>query len=212
MLIARADVTGLVLAGGRGSRMGGVDKGLQPFRGRPLAAFAIERLQPQVGALIVNANRHLDAYAQFGLPTVADAQGDFAGPLAGMLAGLRICRTPYLATVPCDTPGFPLDLVSRLAAALDARAVRIAMAATREASGEVQPQPVFCLLPVALRDDLAHALSGGERKIDRWMARHGCTQVVFDDEHAFFNVNTLEDLAALDPTPSAPRQQGRTTP
>lgn len=207
MVIARADVTGLVLAGGRGSRMGGVDKGLQPFRGRPLAAYAIERLRPQVGALVVNANRHLEAYALFGLPAVADAQGDFAGPLAGMLAGLRICQTPYLATVPCDTPGFPFDLVSRLAAALDAPGVRIAMAATRDARGRIQPQPVFCLLPVSLRDDLASALADGERKIDRWTARHGCAQVVFDDEHAFFNVNTLEDLAALDPTPNPSRPQ-----
>lgn len=205
MVITRAQVTGLVLAGGRGSRMGGVDKGLQPFRGRPLAAHAIERLQPQVGALVVNANRHLEAYAQFGLPTVADAQSDFAGPLAGMLAGLRICRTPHLATVPCDTPGLPLDLVSRLAAALDAPGVCIAMAATRDASGRIQPQPVFCLLPVALCEDLASVLASGERKIDRWMARHGCAQVVFDDEQTFFNVNTLEDLAALDPAPSSSR-------
>lgn len=198
MVIEPARVTGLVLAGGRGSRMGGVDKGLQPFRGRPLAAHAIERLRPQVGALIVNANRHLEAYAQFGLPTVADAQGDFSGPLAGMLAGLRICETAFLATVPCDTPGFPLDLVQRLAAALAAPQPAIAMAATRDASGRVQPQPVFCLLPVVLRDDLADALAAGERKIDRWMARHGCAQVVFDDEQAFFNVNTLDDLDALD--------------
>jgi len=204
MVIERARVTGLVLAGGRGSRMGGVDKGLQPFRGRPLAAYAIERLQPQVAAIIVNANRHLEAYAQFGLPAVADAQGDFAGPLAGMLAGLRCCQTPYLVTAPCDTPGFPLDLVHRLAAALNAPGVRIAMAATRDGSGRIQPQPVFCLLPMALRDDLADALAGGERKIDRWTARHGCVQVVFDDEKAFFNVNTLEDLDALDQGLPAP--------
>ena len=198
MVIERARITGLVLAGGRGSRMGGVDKGLQPFRGRPLAAHAIERLQPQVAAVIVNANRHLDAYAQFGWPTVVDAQGDFSGPLAGMLAGLRCCETDYLATVPCDTPQFPFDLVHRLAAAIGAPQACIAMAATRDASGRVQPQPVFCLLPVALRDDLAEALARGERKIDRWMARHGCVQVVFDDEQAFFNVNTLDDLDALD--------------
>lgn len=202
MDIERARVTGLVLAGGRGSRMGGVDKGLQPISGKPLVAFAIERLRPQVSALIVNANRHLDAYARFGLPTVADAQGDFSGPLAGMLAGLQICQTDYLATVPCDTPGFPLDLVQRLGSALQASQARIAMAATRDAGGRMQPQPVFCLLPVALRADLAEALARGERKIDRWMAPHGCVQVVFDDERAFFNVNTLADIDALGGQPT----------
>jgi molybdopterin-guanine dinucleotide biosynthesis protein A len=208
MVIERARVTGLVLAGGRGSRMGGVDKGLQPFRGRPLVAQAIERLRPQVGALIVNANRHLHAYEALGVPTVPDAQADFAGPLAGMLAGMRHCQTPYLVTVPCDTPGFPPDLVQRLAAALEPPQHCIAMAATRDGSGRVQVQPVFCLLPVSLGDDLAAALAGGERKIDRWTALHGCAQVVFDDEQAFFNVNTLQDLDALDRSWPAPPERG----
>lgn len=199
MVIEARQVTGLVLAGGRGSRMGGVDKGLQLHRGQPLAWHAIERLRPQVGALIVNANRHVDQYAQFGAPTVADAQADFAGPLAGMLAGLTLCRTPYLVTVPCDTPAFPSDLVQRLADALDTQGAGIAMAATRDARGELQRQPVFCLMPATLRDDLADYLARGERKVDRWAARHGLVQVAFDDEQAFFNVNTRDDLDALDP-------------
>ncbi len=198
MVIEARHVTGLVLAGGRGSRMGGVDKGLQLHRGRPLAWHAIERLRPQVGALIVNANRHVDQYAQFGAPTVADAQADFAGPLAGMLAGLSLCRTPYLVTVPCDTPLFPADLVRRLADALDAPGAQIAMAATRDAQGALQRQPVFCLMAASLRDDLAAELARGERKIDRWAARHGLMEVAFDDEQAFFNVNTRDDLDALD--------------
>jgi molybdopterin-guanine dinucleotide biosynthesis protein A len=198
MVIEAQQVTGLVLAGGRGSRMGGVDKGLQLHRGRPLIWHAIERLRPQVGALIVNANRHVDQYAQFGAPTVADAQADFAGPLAGMLAGLSLCRTPYLVTVPCDTPAFPSDLVRRLANALDTPGVQIAMAATPDAAGALQRQPVFCLMTATLRDDLAEALARGERKIDRWAARQGLVEVAFDDEQAFFNVNTREDLDSLD--------------
>jgi molybdenum cofactor guanylyltransferase len=199
MVIEARRVTGLLLAGGRGSRMGGVDKGLQLHRGRPLAWHAIERLRPQVGALIVNANRHVDEYASFGAPTVADAQADFAGPLAGMLAGLSLCRTPFLVTVPCDTPAFPPDLVRRLADALDdTPGAQIAMAATRDAQGVLHRQPVFCLMAVSLRDDLAAELARGERKIDRWAARHGLAEVAFDDEAAFFNVNTRGDLDALD--------------
>jgi len=198
MVIAPDDVTGLVLAGGRGSRMGGIDKGLQPYRGRPMAWHAIERLRSQVGSVIVNANRHAEEYARFGCPVVADAQADYPGPLAGMLAGLASCRTRYLVTVPCDTPAFPLDLVHRLAAALNTPAERIAMAATRDPGGRLQRQPVFCLMCASLRDDLASSLGAGERKIDRWAARHGCIDVPFDDEAAFFNVNTPDDLQRLD--------------
>lgn len=196
-----ADITGLVLAGGRATRMGGVDKGLQPHRGVPLARHALERLRPQVGALLVNANRHLEAYRAWGVDVLPDAQADFAGPLAGLLAGLRAARTRWLVSVPCDTPGFPADLVARLTAAAQAEDADIALAATREADGRLQPQPVFCLLRTALAASLQAFLDGGQRKIDRWTAQHRCATVVFDDADAFFNANTLDELAALQRNP-----------
>lgn len=190
------DITGLVLCGGRGSRMGGVDKGLQTLEGMPLALHALMRLRPQVGELMINANRNLAAYESLGVPVWPDPIGDYPGPLAGWLAGLEQCETPYLVTVPCDSPNFPDNLVARLAAALQADDAEIAMAATRE-DGQVQLQPVFCLLQSQLMESLVAALHAGERKIDRWTAKHRCVQVVFDDADAFFNANTLQDLARL---------------
>jgi molybdenum cofactor guanylyltransferase len=194
-------ITGLVLAGGRGSRMGGADKGLQVLDGRPLAVHALERLKPQVGALMVNANRHLDTYRTLGLQVVTDVNSDFAGPLAGMLAGLLQATTPWMVTVPCDSPRFPADLVARLADAARSAGTPVAIAATRSAYGALQPQPVFCLIATRLRDDLAAYLASGERKIDRWTARHGQAVAVFDDEAAFANANTAEELAALSAQP-----------
>lgn len=201
-------ITGLVLAGGRGSRMGGADKGLQVLDGRPLAVHALERLKPQVGALMVNANRHLDTYRTLRLQVVTDLNNDFAGPLAGMLAGLVQATTPWVATVPCDSPRFPADLVARLADAARSAGTPVAIAATRSADGALQPQPVFCLIATRLRDDLAAYLASGERKIDRWTARHGQAVAVFDDEAAFANANTAEELAALSAQPGgAPHAQ-----
>jgi len=191
-----AQITGLVLAGGRGSRMGGVDKGLQPYRGMPLAMHALLRLQPQVGATMINANRNLSAYESMGVPVWPDPVADFAGPLAGMLAGLEQCGTPYLVTVPCDTPEFPEDLVARLSAALAAEHAEIAMAAARE-QGELRNQPVFCLLQAGLLESLAAFLQSGHRKIDRWTAQHRCVVVEFPDLQAFFNANTPQDLQQL---------------
>jgi molybdopterin-guanine dinucleotide biosynthesis protein A len=190
------DITGLVLAGGRGSRMGGVDKGLQNFRGLPLAMNALLRLQLQVGHVLINANRNLAAYESMGVPVWPDPIGDFAGPLAGWLAGLERCETPYLVTVPCDTPNFPTDLVERLAAALVAEGADIAMAATLE-DGQVQVQPVFCLLKTELMESLVAYLHAGQAKIDRWTAQHRCATVVFDDAAAFANANTVQELAQL---------------
>jgi molybdopterin-guanine dinucleotide biosynthesis protein A len=194
--IARADITGLVLAGGRGSRMGGVDKGLQDHLGRPLAQHALQRLAPQVGPLLINANRNLDAYAAMGVPVCADVLPDYAGPLAGFMAGLEHCTTPWLVTVPCDSPLFPIDLVTRLVAALTEADADIAMAATLE-GGALQVQPVFCLMKASLKDSLAAFTQGGQRKIDRWTAQHRCAKVRFDDAHAFFNANTLSELQQL---------------
>jgi molybdopterin-guanine dinucleotide biosynthesis protein A len=196
MTIAKSEITGIVLAGGRGSRMGGVDKGLQNHRGVPLALHALLRLQPQVGEMMINANRNLAAYESMGVPVWPDVQADFAGPLAGMLVGLERCETPYLATVPCDTPNFPLDLVDRLAQALEAEGAELAMAATRE-DGLVMPQPVFCLLKAELLESLVKFLHGGQRKIDRWSAQHRVATVVFDDASAFDNANTIEELQRL---------------
>jgi molybdopterin-guanine dinucleotide biosynthesis protein A len=196
MSLNKDEITGIVLAGGRGSRMGGVDKGLQNHQGVPLALHALLRLQPQVGEVMINANRNLGAYESMGVPVWPDAQSDFLGPLAGVLVGLERCETPYLVTVPCDTPNFPLDLVQRLSLALVAEDVDIAMAATRE-SGQTMAQPVFCLLKATLLESLVKFLHGGQRKIDRWTAQHRVATVVFDDAAAFDNANTVEELQRL---------------
>lgn len=194
--IPREQITGLVLAGGRGSRMGGVDKGLQNHRGLPLALHALLRLQPQVGEAMINANRNLAAYESMGVPVWPDALPDFPGPLAGLMTGLEHCETPYLVTVPCDTPNFPDDLVARLADALVAADAEIAMAETLE-DGEVRTQPVFCLVKAALAESLVTFLHAGERKVDRWTGQHRTVTVRFDDAAAFFNANTPDELARL---------------
>ena len=196
-MIPPEDITGLVLAGGRGSRMGGVDKGLQNHHGMPLALHALLRLGQQVGATMVNANRNLAAYESMGAPVWPDALPDYPGPLAGFLAGLEHCETPWLVTVPCDTPDFPADLVARLAAAAQEQQADIAIAATREPDGSLQSQPVFCLMRASLLESLVRATAAGERKIDRWAKQHRCAEVVFDDADAFFNANTLAELRSL---------------
>lgn len=198
MAIAREDITGLVLAGGRGSRMGGVDKGLQAHRGVPLALHALLRLAPQVGHVMINANRNLDAYEAMGVPVWPDPLADYPGPLAGLLAGLEQCQTRWLVSVPCDSPDFPADLVLRLADALVREDAEVALAATRAADGTLKAQPVFCLLDAALLESLIAYLQAGERKIDRWTARHRCVLVPFEDEAAFFNANTLDELRTLE--------------
>jgi molybdenum cofactor guanylyltransferase len=204
-------ITALVLAGGRGSRMGGVDKGLQNFRGMPLAMHALMRLQMQEGGLIelamVNANRNLSAYESLGASVWPDAQPtEFAGPLAGFLTGLERCESPYLLTVPCDTPLFPLDLAQRLLQALEQGDADIAVASAPETdeSGQskVRPQPVFCLLKSELMESLVAFMQGGGRKIDAWTAQHAQVHVAFDAAHddarAFANANTLAELQALE--------------
>ncbi len=200
-MIDTDQITGLVLAGGRGSRMGGVDKGLQPYHGLPLALHALLRLAPQVGTAMINANRNLAAYESFGVPVWPDATDEFAGPLAGFLAGLERCETPFLATVPCDTPDFPTDLIARLAAGLAAADADIAMVrCTDPEQPEAGPraQPVFCLMRTALLESLVAFLHGGGRKIDRWTAQHRIALVDFDDAAAFCNANTLTELRALE--------------
>lgn len=205
-MIHSHQITGLVLAGGRGSRMGGADKGLQNFNGTPLALHTLLRLQMQEGELLaeqmINANRNLAAYEAFGVPVWPDTLDDYAGPLAGFMTGLERCETPYLLTVPCDTPLYPLDLAVRLAQAFEKDDTEIAMAAAREEDGQLRAQPVFCLLKVDLLESLTAFTQGGGRKIDRWTAQHRTVMVPFDrpadDPRAFFNANTLAELHALE--------------
>ena len=203
-MIDISEITGVILAGGRGSRMGGVDKGLQNFNDVPLALHTQLRLSPQVGELLINANRNLAAYESFGVPVWPDAAslGDFAGPLAGFLTGLERCETAFMMTVPCDTPLFPHDLVLRLAAALEAEDADIAMAAAREEDGQLRPQPVFCLMHTDLLESVVRFTHGGGRKIDAWTALHKTVLVPFDlpgdDPKAFFNANTLAELHQLE--------------
>jgi molybdopterin-guanine dinucleotide biosynthesis protein A len=209
------DITGLVLAGGQGTRMDGADKGLQPFQGHPLAWHALHRLQPQVGALLVSANRNPQEYAALALPFAApvlpDSLNDYAGPLAGFLAGLAHCRSPWLLTVPCDTPRFPADLALRLALAAEGEQAEISMACALEpddkAAGQrtLRSQPVFCLLRADLYASLLHFTEGGGRKIGAWTAQHRCVRVAFDrpgdDPLAFANANSLAELQALERAP-----------
>ena len=200
--INRTQISGIILAGGRGSRMGGVDKGLQPFNGTPLIQHAINRLQPQVGQLLINANRHLEVYQALGLPVLTDNLADFAGPLAGFLVGLTHCETPYLATVPCDTPCFPTDLIDRLAMALVSANADIAMVSSPEANGDLVHQPVFCLIKRELLTSLQAFTHEGGRKIGAWAAQHKLVRVPFnlphDRQDAFYNANTSADLLQLE--------------
>jgi molybdopterin-guanine dinucleotide biosynthesis protein A len=187
------DVTGLVLAGGMGRRMGGVDKGLVLLDRRPMVAHVIERLTRQVGAIVLNANQNVDRYAALGYPVVSDTIGGFAGPLAGLHAGLSAAATPYVVTSPCDSPFLPLDLVARLSKGLEAASAELAVAHTF-----AQPHPVFALVSRDVLPHLSAFLEGGGRKIDAWYATLRAVPVQFDDcEEAFRNINTPDELAAL---------------
>ena len=195
--IARTDITGIILAGGLGRRMSvdglGLDKGLQRFRGRPMAAHAIERLLPQVGQVAINANRNADQWAALGLPVFCDRIPDFAGPLAGLHAAMAFATTPWLVTVPCDSPFLPVDLVLRLAQAAADKAAQVAVAHTGD-----QPHPVFALVQRSLEPDLAAFLASGRRRIDAWSAPLRVAEVDFVDEHAFVNLNTPDELRQFD--------------
>ena len=188
----QSSVTGLILAGGKGSRMGGVDKGLQNFRGRRLVDHVYERFAPQVGGVVINANQNHEAYKTFGVRVVSDAIGGHAGPLAGVHAGLSVSKRPFLASVPCDSPFLPADLIERLYQRIDETGAELAVAKTGE-----QPHPVFSLMRRGVLDHLAEFLKGGGRKIDAWYATLNVVEVAFDDEaEAFSNFNTIEELAA----------------
>jgi len=181
-------VSAIVLAGGRGSRMGGVDKGLQLLRGRPMVQWALDRLAPQVDDIVINANQNLERYGAFGHRVVSDRVTGFAGPLAGLHAGLEAVRHPLAVTVPCDSPFLPADLVSRLQAQLGANDLAVAK------TGD-QAHPVFALVRKTVLPGLESFLGSGGRKIDAWYAALKVVEVNFDDEaDAFRNINTLEEL------------------
>jgi molybdopterin-guanine dinucleotide biosynthesis protein A len=193
---ARDAIAGLILAGGRGQRLGGVDKGLQPWRGLPLVDHALARLAPQVREVAISANRNAAIYATRAARVLADESDDFPGPLAGVLAGLRAAAAPWLAVVPCDSPRLPLDLVARLAQGLgDAPG---AVVQRDHGAAGLRLEPVCCLLSASLADDLARYLADGGRKVEGWVARHAAP-VLFDradDAAAFANVNTPADLSS----------------
>jgi molybdenum cofactor guanylyltransferase len=181
-------VSGIVLAGGQGRRMGGVDKGLQVLRGKPMVAWVLARLAPQVDEIVINANQNLEAYAAFGYRVAPDEIGGFAGPLAGLHGGLSAVTLELVVTAPCDSPFLPLDLVARLREALGKNDLAVAK------TGD-QPHPVFSLVRRSVRAHLGAFLAGGGRKIDAWYAGLKVVEVAFDDEaDAFRNINTREEL------------------
>lgn len=189
-----AKITGVILAGGQGRRMGGVDKGLQVLRGRPMVQWVIERFAPQVDEVLVNANQNLETYAGFGYRVIPDRIGGFAGPLAGLQRGLAEARHNLVATVPCDSPFLPHDLIARLYSAVAQHGAEVAVAKTGN-----QPHPVFCLCRKRVLPGLTAFLAGGGRKIDAWYATLQVAEVPFDDEAAAFsNINTEAELNSFE--------------
>lgn len=197
-MITSEHITGLILAGGRAQRMGGIDKGLIPFHGKALIEFAINRLKPQVSTILINANRSITKYSHYGYPVLMDETPDFSGPLAGFSVGLKHCKTPYLLTSPCDSPLLPFDLAQKMAAELEGNNLELVFASSKEEDGKIWSQPVFCLMKSSLQDSLDTFLSKGDLKIDRWFKELRSGTVVFENPQAFANVNTPEELAALE--------------
>lgn len=192
--MTRPPITGIILAGGQGRRMGSVDKGLQMLRGKPMMQHVLERFAPQVDEVLINANQNLDRYATFGHQVIPDDIGGFAGPLAGLHRGLSTATHDLIATVPCDSPFLPLDLIARLYAALHEQQADLAVARTGD-----QPHPVFCLTRKSVLPGLIEFLQSGGRKIDAWYARLKVAEVRFDDEEAAFsNINTVDELRTFE--------------
>lgn len=192
--MSKPQITGVVLAGGLGRRMGGTDKGLQELRGQPMVHWVIERLAPQVDELLINANQNGERYAAFGHRVVPDQIPGFAGPLAGLHAALATATHPLVATAPCDSPFLPADLISRLFSALTAANADLAVAKTFD-----QAHPVFCLCQRSVLPHLTEFLESGGRKVDRWYSTLNIVEVAFDDEaDAFENINTHEELGRFE--------------
>ena len=197
-MISPEQITGLLLAGGRAQRMGGIDKGLIPFLGKPLIESAIHRLGSQVGPILINANRNITQYATYGYPVITDEMPDFSGPLAGFAAGLKVCKTPYLLTAPCDSPLLPTDLSIKLAVEMMRGDFQLVYASSKEVNDKVWAQPVFCLMRADLQASLESFLQKGDLKIDRWFKELDSSTVVFEDAQVFANVNTPEELKRLE--------------
>ncbi|MBT8527665.1 molybdenum cofactor guanylyltransferase [Polynucleobacter paneuropaeus] len=197
-MISQTEITGLILAGGRAQRMGGIDKGLIPFHHSPLIESAINRLKPQVGSIMINANRNIEQYAAYGFPMVSDADSSFSGPLAGFAAGLKACPTEYLVTAPCDSPLLPTNLVELLVTKMTEGSFDLVYASSKDPAGKTWAQPVFCLMRVSLSKSLEEFISLGDLKIDRWFKELNSSTVVFDSESAFANINTPEELLTLE--------------
>ncbi|MCG6896168.1 MAG: molybdenum cofactor guanylyltransferase [Thiocapsa sp.] len=186
-------VTGVILAGGRGRRMGGLDKGLIGFAGRPLVQWVIDSLAPQVGSIMISANRNRDVYARYGLEVVSDPEPSYKGPLAGVLSAMRAARTDWILTVPCDGPFLPGDLLTRLTKAMSTGDAEMAVAAT---GGRIQP--VYSLQPVTLSSELAAFIAEGSYRAAQWIGRHRCALADFShQQQGFANVNSHEDLERL---------------
>ncbi len=187
-----SDVTGVILAGGKGARMGGVDKGLAMLAGRPFVEHAIAALKPQVGALMISANRNLERYRAYGYPVVSDGFGGFQGPLAGICAAAAAAATPCMAVVPCDSPRLSAELVSRLYRTLARERADLAVAFDGR-----RLHPVFCLMKTSLHGSLRDFLGDGGRKIDLWFERVPTAFCDFSDQaETFANLNTPEQVAA----------------
>jgi molybdopterin-guanine dinucleotide biosynthesis protein A len=199
-MTAHAEITGLILAGGRAQRMGGIDKGLVSFMGKPLIEHTIARLSPQVTSVLINANRNHDRYAQYGHAVIADHHADFAGPLAGFAAGIEHCNSGYLLSGPCDSPVFPLNLSEQLLKEMISTQSDLVYASSIDPMGKTWTQPVFCLMRRSVQQSLQAFLDQGGRKIDRWFEALPSSTVVFADEAAFANTNTPEELQALEQT------------
>ena len=192
-----AGITGVILAGGQGRRMGSVDKGLRELRGKAMVAWVLERFAPQVEEMLINANQNLDVYAKFGHRVIPDEIGGFAGPLAGLQRGLSEARHPLVATAPCDTPFLPADLVTRLHVALETQQAQLAVARTGD-----QPHPVFCICRRDVLPHLTKFLNDGGRKIDAWYSTLKVVEVAFDDQPgAFSNITTPDELRSFEHAP-----------
>ncbi|MEB8434178.1 molybdenum cofactor guanylyltransferase MobA [Cocleimonas sp. KMM 6892] len=186
MTINKNQITAVILAGGKGSRLGGQDKGLVDYQNKPLIEHVLEKIEPQVGQIIINANRNQDEYAKFKHPVISDELSDFQGPLAGFLTGMKTCNTDYILTLPCDGPDLPDDLVSRLISEVQNNNIVVAHDGKRL-------QPVHALIPTSLIESLEGFLANGDRKIDLWYAQHPMATADFSDKpEVFFNVNTEE--------------------
>ena len=197
-MILAEHITGLILAGGRAQRMGGIDKGLIPFRGKPLIESAITKLKPQVQTIVINANRNITKYATYGYPVIMDDTPDFSGPLAGFSVGLKACKTSFLLTSPCDSPLLPNNLAELLVAEMERGDFQLVYASSKEADGKIWAQPVFCLMRSNLNDSLDQFLQKGDLKIDRWFKELRSSTVIFNDPQVFANVNTPEELTKLE--------------